>query len=91
MPEIIKDGEKKASYLTASSTERTLYLALGFIISKVFLSKFTRGQKGCREHINHNSMDTACSCLYRNGAAFIKAIRARVFSRHVSTRWTNTL
>lgn len=70
MPEIIKDREKKASYLTASSTERALYITLWFIISKVFLSKLTRGQKGLREHRNKTSMDTACSCLYRNGAAF---------------------
>lgn len=65
MPEIIKDREKKAYYLTASSTERALYIALWFIISKVLLYKFMRGQNGCREHGNNNSMDTACSCLYR--------------------------
>lgn len=74
MPEIIKDRGKKASYLTASSTERALYITLWFIISKVFLSEFTRGQRGCREHRNTNSIDTACSCLYRNGAAFARQL-----------------
>lgn len=39
MPKIVKDREMKASYLTASSTERALCVTLWFIISKAFLSK----------------------------------------------------
>lgn len=90
MPEIIKDREKKASYLTVSSTERALYTTAWFIISEVFLSKITRGQNGCREQ-EKNQRGCSLLLLVQEWSSIRKAVRAWIFSMCVSTGQTNTL